>query len=91
MNSQDCKIRLQIINVNSNEYCNKYKYRCQCKELIDKGICDKGFIRDPSNCDCECDKSYNIGQYLDYKNCKCRKKLVGKLVEECNEEIDGIK
>ena len=25
---------------------------------------------------------------LDYKNCKCRKSLVGKLVEECNENID---
>ena len=86
-----CKCRLDASVCNNKQCCNKYKYRCQCKELIDKGICDKGFIRDPSNCDCECDKSYNIGQYLDYKNCKCRKKLVGKLVEECNEEIDGIK
>ena len=25
---------------------------------------------------------------LDYKNCKCRKSLVDKLVEECNENID---
>ena len=28
------------------------------------------------------------GEYLDYKNCKCRKKLVDKLVEECSENID---
>ena len=26
--------------------------------------------------------------YLDYENCKCRKSLVDKLVEECNENID---
>ena len=35
---------------------------------------DKGFIWNPSNCQCECDKSCDIGEYLDYKNCRCRKK-----------------
>ena len=28
-------------------------------------------------------------QYLDFKNCKCRNKIVDKLVEECSENIDG--
>ena len=32
-----------------------------------------------------------MGEYLDYKNCKCRKKLVDKLVQECRENIDGNK
>ena len=32
--------------------------------------------------------SCNIGEYLDYENCKCRKKLVDELVEECTENID---
>ena len=36
-----------------------------CKELIDKGICDKGYIWNPSNCKCECDKSCEFGEYLD--------------------------
>ena len=54
-------------------------------------MCDKGFIWNPSNCECECDKSCDIGEYLDYKNCKCRNKLVDKLVEECIENIDGNK
>ena len=27
----------------------------------------KGFIWNPSNCECECDKSCDIGEYLDYK------------------------
>ena len=49
---------------------------------------DKGFIWNPSNCECECDKSSDIGEYLDYKNCKCRNKLVNKLVEECIKNID---
>ena len=47
---------------------------CECKVLIDKGMCDKGFIWNPNNCVCECDKSCGIGEYLDYKNCRCRKK-----------------
>ena len=33
----------------------------------------------------------NILEYLDYKNCKCKKRMVNKLVEECNETIDEVK
>ena len=29
----------------------------------DKRMCDKGFIWNPSNCECECDKSCDIGEY----------------------------
>ena len=36
-------------------------------------LIDKGFIFNPSNCQCECDKSSNISQYLDYSDCKCKK------------------
>ena len=50
-------------------------------------MCDKGFIWNPSNCECEYDKSCNIGEYLHYKNCKCRKRLIDNLVEECSENI----
>ena len=51
-------------------------------------MCDKGFIWNPSNHECECDKSSDIGEYLDYKNCNCRKRVTDKLVEECSENID---
>ena len=64
---------------------------CECKELIDKGTCDKGFVWDPSNCECECDKNCDIGGYLDYENCKCRKKLADKLINQCAETIDEMK
>ena len=56
--------------------------------MINKGICDKGFIWNPSNCESECDKSYDFGEHVDYKNCKCRKSLIDKLVEQSNESID---
>ena len=52
---------------------------------------DKEFIWNSSNCECECDKSRDVGEYLDYKNCKRRSKLVDKLVEECSENINGNK
>ena len=52
-------------------------------------MCDKGFIWNPSNCECECDKSCDIGEYLDYKNCWCRKIIIDKLAEECSENING--
>ena len=64
---------------------------CECKELIDKGTCDEGFIWNPSNCECECDKNCDIGEYLDYENCKCRKELADKLIDECAETIDETK
>ena len=59
---------------NNKQRWNKDKWRCECRELIDKGVCDKGFIWNPSNCECGYDKSCDIGEYLDYENCKCRKK-----------------
>ena len=63
---------------------------CKCKESIDKGVCDKRFTWNPSNCECECDKCCDIGEYLDYSNSKCWKKLVDKLIGECTESIDEV-
>ena len=76
------KCRLDASVSNNKQRWNEDKCRCECKELSDKGACDKVFIWNPSNCEWECDKSCGIGEYLDYENCKCRKKLVGKLVKE---------
>ena len=45
----------------------------------------------PSNCECDCDKSCNIDEYLNYKNCKFRKKLIDPLIEECTENTDETK
>ena len=36
-----------------------------------------------------CDKSCGVGEYLDFANCKCRKRLTDKLVQKCDEDIDG--
>ena len=63
--------QMQVFN--NKQRWNNEKCRCECKELIDKGICAKRFILNPSNCKCEWNKSYDMGEYLDYENIKCRK------------------
>ena len=35
--------------------------------------------------------SCDIGQYLDYSDCKCMKKLIDSLIEECTENNDETK
>ena len=35
--------------------------------------------------------NHDVGEYLEYENCKCRKRLVDKLVEECGENTDKAK
>ena len=58
--------------------------------MIDKGECDEGFIWNRSNCDFKCDKTCDTGEYIDYENWKCRRKIIDKLVEKCSKNIDGI-
>ena len=86
-----CICRLDAIVCNNKQRWNEDKCRCECEELIDKGVCEKGFIRNPSNCECECDKSCDISEYLDYENCKCRKRLIDKLVDECTKTVEDVK
>ena len=86
-----CICRLDKIICNSKQRWNENKCRCECKELIDKAVCDKGYFFNSSNCEYECDKSCGIGEYLDYSDFKCRKKLIDPLIEECTENIDETK
>ena len=85
-----CKCRLDASAsvCDNKQHWNNDKCQCECKKLIDKGISNKGYIWNPSNCKCECDKSCDFGECLDYENCKYRKRLVDKLIEECNENIE---
>ena len=43
MKTCKCISRLDKIICNSKQRWNDDKCRCECKELIDKCICDKGF------------------------------------------------
>ena len=50
--------------------------------------CDKGYIWNPSTCECPCYTWCKPGQYLDHKNCICKNKLIGRLIEECTSVIN---
>ena len=82
----NCNCRFGTNLCNNRQRWNEDNCRCECEELIHKGNFDKGFIWNPSTC--ECDKSCEIGEYLGYQSCKCRRKIVDKIVEECTKIID---
>ena len=42
----------------------------------------------PSTCECQCDKWCKQGQYLDHKNCVCKNKLIGRVIEEFTSVIN---
>ena len=62
-----CKYRLDGSVRSDKQRRNNDKCRCDCKELIDKGRCDNGFIWNLSIYEWECDKSCDVGEYLDYE------------------------
>ena len=91
-----CKCGLYARVCNNKQRWSDGECRCECNKLLDKGICDRESIWNSSNCKCEFDNSCNVGEYLDYINCKCRKKIVDKLVEyssaeEYTENVDEVK
>ena len=88
-----CICRLDKIICNNKQKWNKDKCRCDCKKLIDKDVCNKGYAWNPSIFECECDKSCDVNKYLNYSDCKCKKKkkLTDKLIDECIETIEETK
>ena len=81
--------RLTSAICNDKQEWNENKCSCECKEdLVSKLLYDKGYMWNPSTCACECDKYCEVGQYLDYNNCVCRKKLIDDLIEQCTSIVD---
>ena len=44
----------------------------------------------PSTCECQCDTWCKPGQYLDYKNCIYKNKLIARVISECTGVINEI-
>ena len=94
-----CICRLNSSVCNSKQIWNSDTCRCDCNEdfagIINDcnedfaGIinCTKGYMWNPSTCECQCDMWCKPGQYLDYKNCVCKNKLVGRVIAECTSVI----
>ena len=84
-----CVCRLNSSVCNSKQIWNSDTCRCDCNEDF-AGIisCDQGYTWNPSTCECQCDKWCKPGQYLDHKNCVCKNKLIGRVIEECTSIIN---
>ena len=55
-----CECRLDAIVCNNKQRWNNDICRCKYKELINKGVCNKGYAWNPSNFECDCYKSCDI-------------------------------
>ena len=87
--SYKCVCKLNSSACNNKQIWNGDTCRCDCNEDF-AGIinCAKGYTWNPSTCECQCDIWCKPGQYLDHKNCICKNKLVGRLIEECTSVIN---
>ena len=47
-----CECRLDAGVCNNKQRLNDDNYRCECKDIIHNGICDKLSIWNASNCEC---------------------------------------
>ena len=82
-----CKLNSSVCN--NKQIWNSNTYRCDYNEDF-AGIisCAKGYTWNSSTCKCQCDMWCKPGQYLEHKNCVCKNKLIGRLLEECTRIIN---
>ena len=88
---ETCKwiCRLTSAVSNKKQILNSDTCTCDCNEdFADKIVCEKGYIWNLSTCGCKCDMWCKPGQYLDYKNCVCKSKLISKINSVCTRFIN---
>ena len=68
------------MQINNKQRWNKDKCRCECKELIDERICDKGFIWNPI-------VNLNVINHVMLENIQVIE-IVSVLKGQCSENID---
>ena len=84
-----CVCKLSSSVCNNKQIWNDDTCRCDCNEDFAGTInCAKGYMWNPSTCECQCHKWCKQGQYLDHKNCICKNKLIGRVIEECTNVIN---
>ena len=84
-----CVCRLNSSVGNRKQIWNSDTCRCDCNEDFAGVVsCDKGYMWNPSPFKCQCDMWCKTGQYLDHKNCVCKNKLIGRLIEVCTSIIN---
>ena len=84
-----CVCKLSPSVCNNKQIWNDDTCKCDCNEdFADITNCAKGYMWNPSTCEYQCDKWCKQGQYLDHKNCICKNKLIGRVIEKCTSVIN---
>ena len=84
-----CVCRLNSSLCNNKQIWNSDTCRCDCNEDFASVInCTKGYMWNPSTCECQCDMWCKPGQYLGYKSCICKNKLIARVIAECTSIIN---
>ena len=82
-----CKLNSSVCS--NKQIWNSDTCKCDCNEDFASIInCTKGYMWNPSTYECQCDTWCKPGQYLDHKNCVCKNKLIGGIIEECTNVIN---
>ena len=67
---------------------------CKCVCRLNSSVCNNKQIWNSDTCSCDCNEDFECdmwckpGQYLDYKKCVCKNKLIGKIISECTSFIN---
>ena len=81
-----CKLNSSVCNKQIwNSNTRRYDFNEDFADMIN---CAKGYMWNPSTCECQCDTWCKPGQYLDHKNYVCKNKLVGRLISKCTSVIN---
>ena len=84
-----CVCKLNSSGCNNKQIWNSDTCKRDCNEDFASIInCTKGYMWNPSTCECQCDAWCKPGQYVDHKNCICKNKLIGRIIEECTNIIN---
>ena len=83
-----CKCKSNKDACNNKQIWNKDICKCGCKKMNTKELYNSGFIWNPSVCICECNKYCDMYEYLDHKNCICRRKMTEILTEKCEKNVN---
>ena len=84
-----CICRLNSSVCNSKQIWNSNTCSCDCNEDFAVIMsCKKGYMWNTSTCACKGDMWCKPGQYLDYKKCVCKNKLIAKVISKCTSFIN---
>ena len=85
--SCECKSGLYQSACDSKQKWNHNECQCEYKEIDNLDFCESDYMWKPSTYDCGCNKACKTDECLYIKYFSCERRLISKLVMECENEI----